>query len=161
MIEIPLWFVILGVLFFFLMILIMTCINMAQRLNRLHIRTDSARISLEGALAARGSIIAVLQPELAAQVSETTRVVLRAAEMGARSDLENMLMNSLSDDSLHAPAFVEAATRVDLSARFYNDAVADTLMVRHRPLVRFFRLAGRAPLPEYYEARSTIEIRRV
>ena len=32
-----------------------------------------------------------------------------------------------------------------------NDAVRDTLRLRRRRKVRYFRLAGTAPLPEYFE----------
>ncbi len=33
----------------------------------------------------------------------------------------------------------------------HNDAVRDTLVLRSRRLVRWFRLAGTAPLPAYFE----------
>lgn len=39
-------------------------------------------------------------------------------------------------------------TRVQLSRRFYNDAVRDVQRVRRTWLVRWFRLAGRTELPE-------------
>lgn len=133
---------------------------LANRLNRLHIRTDNARISLEGALAARASVIAALQPDLVKEARETTAVPLKATDMGARSDAENTLLNHLADSTAQTVAFVEAATRVDVAARFYNDAVGDTLAIRKRPVVRICRLAGRAPLPEYYEARAVMEIRK-
>lgn len=41
-----------------------------------------------------------------------------------------------------------AGTRVQLSRRFYNDAVRDVRRVRSKRLVRWFRLAGRTELPE-------------
>ena len=40
--------------------------------------------------------------------------------------------------------------RHDLAVRFYNNAVADTRRLRLRPLIRVLRLAGTAPLPEFY-----------
>ena len=80
------------------------------------------------------------------------RVALRATDMGARSEAENELLSELKPEVWNAASFVEASSKVDLAARFYNDAVSDTLSVRTRPLVRVLRLAGRAPLPEYYEA---------
>ncbi|WP_370451968.1 MULTISPECIES: hypothetical protein [unclassified Corynebacterium] len=127
-------------------------VGMANRLNRLHIRTDSARLSLEGALSARAAVIAAVQPELSEQAKAASRVVLKASDMSARSDAENALLTRLDKDVLTHPSFIEAATRVDLAARFYNDAVGATLTLRHRPAVRGLKLAGSAPLPEYYEA---------
>lgn len=41
-----------------------------------------------------------------------------------------------------------AALRVQLARSFYNDAVADVRRVRAKTIVRVFRLAGRAALPE-------------
>ncbi|WP_459611681.1 hypothetical protein [Corynebacterium urogenitale] len=129
--------------------------GMANRLNRLHIRTDSARLSLEGALAARGHVIKALQPELGKQVTSAELVPLKATDMGHRSDAENALLAKLPAEIFTNPTFVEASTRVDIAARFYNDAVADTRAVRRRFEVRLLRLSGSAPLPEYYEALST------
>lgn len=40
--------------------------------------------------------------------------------------------------------------RHNLAVRFYNNAVADTRRLRLRPLIRVLRLAGTAPLPEFY-----------
>ena len=44
-----------------------------------------------------------------------------------------------------------AAHQVFLARRFYNDAVAVTRDARRRWLVRMLRLAGGAPLPEFFE----------
>lgn len=126
----------------------------ASRLNRLHIRTDSARLNLEGALHNRSSVIAVLHPDLGNTAGHAAGVALRATDMDARSDAENVLLRRLDDRDLSAPAFIEASVKVDIAARFYNDAVGDTRELRTRPVVRLFRLAGSAPLPEYYEAMS-------
>ncbi len=38
-----------------------------------------------------------------------------------------------------------------LARKFYNDAVAATRAARRRWLVRLLRLAGGAPLPEFFE----------
>ncbi|HXO12370.1 MAG TPA: NUDIX domain-containing protein, partial [Mycobacterium sp.] len=45
----------------------------------------------------------------------------------------------------------DAEARVVLARRFHNDAVRDTLALRERRLVRWFRLAGTAALPSYFE----------
>lgn len=155
MITLPVWALLsIAILLICAVLLIAFSVNMANRLNRLHIRTDSARLSLEGALAARASVISALQSELADKAHQASGVPLRANDMGHRSDAENDLLGDLKAVVLDNSAFIEASTRVDLAARFYNEAVAATLSVRNRPAVRLLKLAGRAPLPEYYEALS-------
>lgn len=152
MITIPVWGFIVAVVLILAIVAGVWASGLASRLNRLHIRTDSARVSLEGALHSRSSVVATLQPELGQDVAHVNRVALRATDMGARSEAENELLSELDSQVWTNPNFLEASAKVDLAARFYNDAVSDTLSVRSRPLVRVLRLAGRAPLPEYYEA---------
>lgn len=151
---IPGWILIAALVIALAIVLVMWLSGLANRLNRLHIRTDSARINLEGALHARSSVVAALRPDLAPGAGQTASVALKASDMDARSAAENRLLGELADADRRSPAFIEASTKVDLAARFYNDAVGDTRDVRGRPVVRLFRLAGKAPLPEYYEALS-------
>jgi hypothetical protein len=49
-----------------------------------------------------------------------------------------------------------AAHQVFLARKFYNDAVAATVAARRRPLVRLLRLAGGAPLPEFFEIEDSL-----
>ncbi len=44
-----------------------------------------------------------------------------------------------------------ASYRVQLARRFHNDAVVQIRRIRRNVLVRFFHLAGRAPLPQTFE----------
>ncbi|MGG5258755.1 hypothetical protein [Phycicoccus avicenniae] len=44
-----------------------------------------------------------------------------------------------------------SALRVRMARRFHNDAVREVRRVRHKRVVRWFRLAGRATLPERVE----------
>jgi hypothetical protein len=151
---IPGWILVVALVVAVAVVLGMWLSGLANRLNRLHIRTDSARINLEGALRARSSVVAALRPDLSTEAGHASTVALRASDMDARSGAENRLLRELTDSERRNPAFIEASTKVDLAARFYNDAVGDTREVRGRPVVRLFRLAGKAPLPEYYEALS-------
>jgi hypothetical protein len=48
-------------------------------------------------------------------------------------------------------AVADAARSVHLARTFYNEAVSDTRRARRSRPVRLFRLAGTAPLPEYFE----------
>ena len=155
MISIPMWVVITTIVVLLLVVLIFWASGMANRLNRLHIRTDSARLALEGALAARGQVIKALCPEMAPDVAAVDNVLLKATDMGHRTDAENHILSQLPREIMNNPVYVEASTRVDLAARFYNDAVADTRSLRSRREVQALRLAGSAPLPEYYEALAT------
>jgi hypothetical protein len=45
----------------------------------------------------------------------------------------------------------EAEQRLVVARSVHNDAVRDNLGLRSRRLVRWFRLAGTAPLPTYFE----------
>jgi len=45
----------------------------------------------------------------------------------------------------------DAEQRVMLARRVHNDAVRDTRALRSRRLVRWLRLAGKAPAPSYFE----------
>jgi hypothetical protein len=49
-----------------------------------------------------------------------------------------------------------AAHQVFLARKFYNDAVAATRAARRRPLARLLRLAGGAPLPEFFEIEDSL-----
>ncbi|ALE18471.1 hypothetical protein [Lawsonella clevelandensis] len=44
----------------------------------------------------------------------------------------------------------ESALRVNLARRFYNNAVSEALALHTAPMVRFFRLAGHASQPHYF-----------
>jgi len=44
-----------------------------------------------------------------------------------------------------------AAHQVFIARKFYNDAVAATRSARRKWLVRLLRLAGGAPMPEFFE----------
>lgn len=144
---------------------------LAGRLDRLHARVDGARSSLDAQLVRRAAVAAALveHPAGARVVpAPAARTVARAAREAARAgpDTREPAENDLSR-ALHAafaapiaePGEVEplvadlavAVDRVVMARRFYNDAVRDTRAVRERRLVRALRLAGRAPVPAYFE----------
>nr|WP_242516542.1 hypothetical protein [Corynebacterium mendelii] len=124
----------------------------AQRLNRLHIRTDAARITLKGALDRRAAVAAALDPSLVAACRRAEATGLGPGDMSARVAAENELTDLLAASPAAAhPQIADAEARVALAHRFYNDAVTDTRAVRTRALVRLLRLGGTAPLPAYCE----------
>jgi 8-oxo-dGTP pyrophosphatase MutT (NUDIX family) len=134
----------------------------ANRLDRLHVRTDAAWAGLDAALARR----AVVTRAVAATGTVSTSCVaaLRAAadraELAGRDDreaAESDLSRLLGDlDRATMPAalaeeLADAEQRVVLARRVHNDAVRDTLSLRTRRLVRWLRLAGTAAQPHYFE----------
>lgn len=124
----------------------------AQRLNRLHIRTDSALQNLQAALDLRASLVEALLPQLTAVARAAAANNLVHNEFDERAARERTLSEALSGcDHGLPPQLVDATARVELAHRFYNDAVSTTRALRTRPLVRFFRLGGTAPLPDYFE----------
>ena len=50
----------------------------------------------------------------------------------------------------------QACTRVQLARRFHNDAVAAAVRMRRKPVVRWARLAGHAPLPVMVEIDDSV-----
>lgn len=48
-------------------------------------------------------------------------------------------------------ALQESVIRVQIARRFYNDAVRDTRILRTHRMPRMFRMAGRRPLPQFFD----------
>ncbi|GAB0107836.1 NUDIX domain-containing protein [Nocardia sp. JMUB6875] len=139
----------------------------ANRLDRLHVRTDQARHALDAALARRAvvsrsvatTLAGLYDPNLVEQARRLTALADRAERSNwrDRETVENQLAAALSavDIALLPPQQVaelaDAEARVLIARRFHNDAVRDTLALRTRRLVRLVHLAGTAPLPTYFE----------
>ena len=133
----------------------------ANRLDRLHVRTEAAWSALEGALARR--IVATRAVAVAGglahpQSDELRRLADLADNMSRdhRADAENDLSRALATmppatEPDLAAELADASERVLLARRFYNDAVRDTRALRGVWFTRVFRLAGRAAMPEYFE----------
>jgi hypothetical protein len=140
----------------------------ARRLDRLHARLDAASAALDAQLRTRAEAAArfVSRADLPRPVvAELAPAAANAAEAPGlghdREVAENALSRALVDAAEAAPdavkaearglALVDAVTRASFARRFHNDAVRDVLVVRRRRIVRYLRLAGRAPLPTYFE----------
>lgn len=140
----------------------------AVRVDRLHHRMRATAAALDAQLVRRAE--ATLEAALSEELDPATSTLLAAAATEAlespgpwsaeRAHAEGELTAVLraADDSLPEgdPEDVlarlrKAAVRVQLARRFHNEAVADVLRLRHRPHTRWFRLAGRAPMPEPIE----------
>jgi hypothetical protein len=139
----------------------------ATRMDRLHGRVDKARAALDAALVRRAAALQALvdrSPDALGGHAEQLRRVARAslaADPATREGAENDLSRELHgipgglDTGLMAD-LSDAAGRVALARRFYNDAVRDTTALRRRRLPRLLRLAGRAPMPAFFEIDDTL-----
>jgi hypothetical protein len=139
----------------------------ASRVDRLHDRTSAARASLDAHLVRRAAALqalarrsaAELGPERAARLGALAAASLDA-DAATREAAENDLSRALHDipDGVD-PALLgdisDAARRVALARRFYNDAVRDTVALRRGRVPRLFRLGGRRPLPVFFEIDDT------
>lgn len=124
----------------------------AQRLNRLHIRTDSARQSLQAALDRRAAVVGALLPGAASISGAAEAVPLVPERFEQRAACEQKVSALIAGWQGELPAaVVDAEARVQLAHRFYNDAVADTRALRVRLPVRLLYLGGTARLPEFFE----------
>ncbi len=148
----------------------------AGRLDRLHTRVETARAALDAALVRRSSVAleiassGLLDPAaslLLADLAHDARSAQSGREL-AESDLTRALRAVFSQPDFHAsiePAegadellaeLESTAQQVFIARKFYNDAVAVTVAARRRWIVRMLRLAGGAPLPEFFEIDDTL-----
>ncbi|WP_066062272.1 hypothetical protein [Frankia sp. EI5c] len=149
---------------------------LASRLDRLASRVDATRAGLVAQLVARAEAAQALArrcdlPDLAAAAERACagHAALLSGN-GADSvaaeaeDAENALSRALRSPGVvavgrRAPDDVRAvdaaAARVALARHFHNDAVGDVRSLAGRRLVRFLHLAGRRPLPAYFEIDDT------
>ncbi|UMP07206.1 NUDIX hydrolase [Amycolatopsis sp. EV170708-02-1] len=129
----------------------------ANRLDRLHVRTDAGWAALDAALARRA---VVARAAAAILGDEELRALGERAERAPRPDREaeeselTLRLARVDRAALPSPLaeeLTDAEHRVVIARRVHNDAVRDTLHLRRRRKVRYFGLAGTAPLPEYFE----------
>ena len=144
----------------------------AGRLDRLHARIDAARASLDAQLVRRASVAqelatsSVLDPAASLLLYEASHAA-RQSEDDHREVAESELslaLRAVFDVPEQVAALLEApggeaavrdltaaVRRVPMARRFHNDAVRAARAVREHRLVRYFRLAGRAPFPMAFE----------
>ncbi len=151
----------------------------AGRLDHLHRRIDTSRLTLEAHLLRRSSVTlelasaGVLDPATSVLLVEAAHQARTAPEDDdperamAESDLTAALVAALDPDDVAEvlgsvagePLLAEldaACRRVQLSRRFLNDAVRACRQLRRQRMVRLFRLAGHTPWPDTWEMDDTI-----
>jgi len=141
----------------------------AGRLDRLHIRVDNARAALDEQLLLRAAAVSdlatsgLLDPAsslVLAEAAHEARVAVPWHREQPQSDLTEVLLASFADardvaelrtepgGRVLVDELADGARRVQLARRFLDDAVRSCARVRVRPMVRWLRLAGRAPWPQ-------------
>jgi hypothetical protein len=143
----------------------------AGRLDRLHARVEGARAALDAALVRRSAVAlelaagGLLDPATSLLIAGAAHDARAAGQLDerAQSDLTRALRAALSQPGFRTALasrtggdellgeLEAAAHQVFLARKFYNDAVAATRSARRRWLVRLLRLAGGAPLPDFFE----------
>lgn len=146
----------------------------AARLDRLHARVEGTSAALDAQLVRRAE--ATLELANTGHLDAASGLILAAAAAESLATIEgDPDREAVESDLTHAlhvalgPMVIEdlrstdeptaewlsrvahAGTRVQLARRFHNDAVTDVHRVRRKTVVRVFRLAGHAELPETIE----------
>jgi hypothetical protein len=142
----------------------------STRVDRLHDRTSLARTSLDAQLVRRAAALQAMASQSADELGpqgEARLLALAAASLDADESTREAAENDLSRALRHIPVdadpalladLTDAARRVALARRFYNDAVRDTVSLRRRRLPRLFRLGGAEPLPAFFEIDDTVPV---
>ncbi|MGH3280211.1 MAG: hypothetical protein ACRDNW_13895 [Trebonia sp.] len=151
----------------------------ASRLDRLHNRVEAARTSLDLALVRRASAASELassgqlDPATSLLLADAVRRVRGAAPAErdlAESDLTRALRATLGDADFREELAAddgtaelvaeveEAAQRVFIARKFYNDLAGRTVDARRRPLARVLRLYGGALRPAFFDIDDEVKV---
>jgi hypothetical protein len=143
------------------------------RLDRLHARVDAAQASLDAQLVRRAAALQHVaeSPDsgapdgLRAGYDDIANRALNTHQADAeREAVENAVGRAVGELAAlpqplrpdAAAELQEAAARVLIARRFYNDAVRDTRALRGRRMPRLFRMAGRRPMPQFFDIDDTV-----
>jgi hypothetical protein len=128
----------------------------AHRVERVHVRAQSAERALDAHLMRRAAAAAVV-----AEHSENSELYAAArlaldADPEERESAENDLTRQLQAVRLSAAdpaaqALIATSRRVGLARQVHTDQVRDALTARGRLLVRALRMARRYPRPQYFD----------
>jgi len=152
--------VILGLMLFAVWYLSFT----ASRLDRLHHRVETSWGNLDAALRTRSAL--ALEVARSNLVDPATSLLLLAAahvavianqaeRSEAEEELSRLLLSLIEEGALSSDAQIfrelsQARERLRIAIALHLEAVVRTQAQRARPIVKIFRLAGRAPLPVRY-----------
>ncbi len=134
----------------------------ATRLDRLHHRVESSWAALDSLLQRRAAIaLEIAHSKLAdpgtSLILNQAAHLAREAEISERSDAESGLTSALGllleqSEGAEVEAqllreLTDLTERIKVAMKIHVEAVNRTKLVREKFIVRFFRLAGNAPLP--------------
>lgn len=138
------------------------------RLDRLHARVDAAQAALDAQLVRRAAALLHLGEMPGSAIAQREELVraARAAMTATPADrrvAENEVGHAiagLAETRAQLPAdaaaeLSEAAARVLIARRFFNDAVRDTRTLRARRMPRLLRLSGHRELPQFFDIDDT------
>ena len=145
----------------------------ATRLDRLHHRVETSWANLDVLLKKRAAVALEIAHSDIADPASTVLLTAAAyqardANLQNRSQAESGLSGALGlllEDAEHLTTAADNALLTELSGltdkirvaiAMHTDAVSRTQLVRNRFMVRFFRLAGTAPLPIIYEFEADV-----
>ncbi|CAB4925652.1 unannotated protein [freshwater metagenome] len=141
---------------------------LATRLDRLHHRVETSWANLDGLLQRRAAIAleiarsdfsdpasSMLLTSAAYQAREASVQERSAAEMVLSGALGLLVIDAQehasSSEKLLLGELEVLTSKIRIAIAIHTDAVSSTQMVRKKFAIRFFRLAGTAPLPVTYE----------
>lgn len=140
------------------------------RLDRLHARVDAAQAALDSQLVRRAAALLHVAQAGDSAVAPDRR---RGYEDVAQNALAGSLYGRQAAENAVGRAVIEltgarrplppeaerelreAAERVLIARRFYNDAVRDTRTLRARRMPRLLHLAGRREMPQFFDIDDT------
>jgi hypothetical protein len=141
------------------------------RLDRLHARVDAAQAALDAQLVRRAAAVlrvvdagdVQLIPDARRRYELVTRQALDATgdvRQAAENEVGRVVMELMTNGpelgELAAAELHEAAERVLIARRFYNDAVRDTRSLRGRRMPRLLHLSGRREMPQFFDIDDTV-----
>ena len=168
------WFVVAVVL---AILLTMWVTFTLTRLDRLHARVDAAEAALDAQLVRRavavGHLIDASGARLGGDERDTLGTAAQQVAQGSVTDratsnerqvVENTIGRAVTTllaqpaplDPAAESELREAAARVLIARRFYNDAVRDTRSLRGRRMPRLLHLAGHRAQPEFFDIDDTL-----
>jgi hypothetical protein len=136
---------------------------LATRLDRAHARVERSWAALDVALVRRAQRAADVARGPGVDPA-TTLLVCDAAAAALEIELTHEEREEVESSLSHVLGLVALAgieqeqDRAMLARRLYNDAVSTARVLRDRPIVRTFRLAGHAAEPKPFEMADDLQL---
>jgi len=143
------------------------------RLDRLHARVDAAQAAMDAQLVRRAAALlhvaespdSGVPDDRRADYDKVAQTALNSGDADEqRQAVENAVGRAVAELAAlpqplrpdAAAELREAAARVLIARRFYNDAVRDTRALRARRMPRVLHMAGHRALPQFFDIDDTL-----